>query len=143
MIIDRHVSPALARRIEESGDARLWVREMEDVTVVLRAHGAHLSASEETRVRGLVAADDAEPFAPTSPVRVHYSTGRIVRHDSLGAALAAIRETHEDAVAYHEDGREVTGSARIRGTARVLVWEDEESSEDDDGARAIASIRLA
>jgi hypothetical protein len=65
-MIIRTPSPALRRRIEAIGDGPLIARDIvPGETRVLRWSGSELSEPEQRRVAGLLAADDAEPFAKT------------------------------------------------------------------------------
>lgn len=69
------------------------------------------------------------------PVIVTYTDGSSDdRYDSYAAAIVALEATYEDCVAEH-DGDLTDGGDR------TLVWADESSSVDDDGANAVASIR--
>ena len=64
-------------------------------------------------------------YAPHTTI--HYATGRHVTYATRDEAVEAIMATYPDAVVY-DDG------------ARALVWRDEVSAADDDGARAIAEL---
>ena len=71
------------------------------------------------------------------PVTVDYADGSSDDHyDSYDAAIAAIEARYPDAVTSHDGDLSEGGD-------RTLVWSDEESSIDDDGQCAIASIRWA
>lgn len=60
--------------------------------------------------------------------RIVFSGGRAEEtHESLGEAMTAIKATWPDAYFYANDDR-------------VLVWENEARSEEDDGMAAVASI---
>jgi hypothetical protein len=63
-------------------------------------------------------------YAPHTTI--HYATGRHVTYATRDEAVEAIMATYPDAVVY-DDGR-------------TLVWRDEASARDDDGARAIAEL---
>lgn len=70
----------------------------------------------------------------------HSNGSRTTQHDSLESAEQAVRDTYGDACYIHDDWQ----SAGYHGDAevtRLLVWSDETSSENDDGANAVASIR--
>ena len=67
--------------------------------------------------------------------RVRYSNGREVRGIvSYEAAQAEVRSTYPDAEIGHD------GDLSERSGERTLCWASEEDSDDDDGARAVASI---
>jgi hypothetical protein len=62
--------------------------------------------------------------------QISYTNGRkSSEHDSLESAKAEILATWEDAYFYANDDR-------------VLAWANEQDSDDDDGAKAVASIWL-
>jgi hypothetical protein len=65
---------------------------------------------------------------------VHWTFGRVDEYNSYDEAVAAIRAEHPDAEIGHAGDLSDGGD-------RTLVWADEAASVDDDGARAIASIR--
>jgi hypothetical protein len=58
---------------------------------------------------------------------IHYSTGRHTTYPTRDEAVEAITAAYPDAVVYDDGGR-------------TLVWRDEASATDDDGARAIAEL---
>jgi len=64
-------------------------------------------------------------YAPHTTIK--YAHGRHVTYATRDEAVEAIMATYPDAVVY-DDG------------ARALVWRDEVSAADDDGARAIAEL---
>lgn len=71
----------------------------------------------------------------TRPVIVTYTDGSSDdRYESYADAIAALEASHEDCVAEHDGDL-------MDGGDRTLVWADEPSSIDDDGANAVASIR--
>lgn len=61
---------------------------------------------------------------------INYTNGRTT-HDTLtlGEALDHLRAEYPDMVTCDND------------PARLLVWESEADAEDDDGGRAVASVR--
>jgi hypothetical protein len=64
-------------------------------------------------------------------IRVRYShTSQVDKFADLDAALASLRSVYGEEIATEGD----------LDDGRVLVWRDEESSLNDDGARAVASI---
>jgi len=65
---------------------------------------------------------------------VKRSNGRTTEHETYQAALDACREEWGTEIVAEHDGDLMSGGER------TLVWEDESSSVDDDGARAVASI---
>lgn len=66
---------------------------------------------------------------------IHYADGRIERgYDTTQDCLDAIEESYPDYYAGHDGDLSEGGD-------RTLVWACEAHSENDDGARAIASIR--
>ena len=67
-----------------------------------------------------------------------YSNGTTETVVDFEAALAAVRATHPEAVAY-QDGGEISDNDDV-GSGRILIWADEASSVNDDGANAIAEI---
>jgi len=67
-----------------------------------------------------------------------YTNGTEQTHDDLYDAMDAIRADYPDAVFFDESGFEiVVGNS---DAARILVWETEEESINDDGESAIAEI---
>jgi hypothetical protein len=67
---------------------------------------------------------------------VRYSNGRMVTGlESYAQAIAEVTSTYESAAIGH-DG-DLTG-----GGDRTLCWASEDDAENDDGARAVASIYL-
>lgn len=66
---------------------------------------------------------------------IHYSNGHVSRGlESTQACLDEIEQLHPDYWAGHDGDLEEGGD-------RTLVWACEADSIDDDGARAVASIR--
>lgn len=73
----------------------------------------------------------------TRPVIVTYTDlSSEDSYESYADAIAALESAYADCVAEH-DGDLTDGGDR------TLVWADEASSLDDDGANAVASIRWA
>lgn len=66
-------------------------------------------------------------MSTTSIYEVQRSNGRTTEHDTYADAMATCR-------------REWPEMVDERGEDRTLVWANEASSVDDDGARAVASI---
>lgn len=64
-------------------------------------------------------------YAPHTTI--HYANGRHVTYETRDEAIEAIMAAYPDAVIYDDGGR-------------TLVWRDQEASENDDGARAIAEF---
>lgn len=80
-----------------------------------------------------------EEMWPTTVVRFHLHhtwerTGRVEYFDSYDAAVAAARAIWSAAHIGHDGDIECGGD-------RTLVWSSDEDSQDDDGSRAVASIR--
>ena len=67
---------------------------------------------------------------------ISYTDGRTVETDSYEAAVATIEAEYPDAAIGHDGDLSDGGD-------RTLCWADEASSVNDDGAHAVASIRLA
>lgn len=77
------------------------------------------------------------PGEPNRPVTVTYTDGRTENYASYEAALDSLGvEYGPDMVAEHDGDL-------TEGGDRTLVWEDEKSGKNDDGAKAVASIRWA
>jgi hypothetical protein len=80
---------------------------------------------------------------------ITYTSGYQSEVPTLQDALVAIREQYPEAVFYADDGVEVVLETEdvvadlAREGARVLAWENEAQSDNDDGQRAVASLRLA
>ncbi|MDE2106125.1 MAG: hypothetical protein KGL39_53375 [Patescibacteria group bacterium] len=68
-----------------------------------------------------------------------YSDGTICNAADLADALAAVRLNYPDAVAY-QGGSRVDETDDVRYGGRILIWADEASSVNDDGAKAVAVI---
>lgn len=74
---------------------------------------------------------------------INHSNGCTETHETLQGAIDALRADHPECVAYFADGAPVKSTHdKIHPNSgdRVLVWETEADSVDDDGTRAIASI---
>ena len=67
--------------------------------------------------------------------RLTYSHGQTETFGTYAAACAAVRAVYRSAVIGHEGDI-------ARGGERTLVWADAETAKNDDGSRAIASIRV-
>lgn len=91
------------------------------------ADGEYLGADDDG-VEPLFASD-----APIRPVFVSYTDGREESYGSFREAVAALAVTYPDMVAEHDGDLSEGGD-------RTLVWSDEASSVNDDGARAVAMI---
>jgi hypothetical protein len=70
----------------------------------------------------------------TMTFEIHRSDGRVTRHDSYTDALETCEAEWGEDVEIGHDGDLTDGGDR------TLVWRDEASSIDDDGAHAVASI---
>ena len=70
----------------------------------------------------------------------HSNGTRTTQHDSEDAALASVHAIYGDDCCIHDDWQ-AAGWRGDNEIERLLVWSDEESSESDDGAQAVASIR--
>lgn len=68
--------------------------------------------------------------------QIDWTDGRTESHDTYEAACDAVTAEYPDAEIGH-DGDLTDGGDR------TLCWADEASSANDDGARAVASIRRA
>jgi hypothetical protein len=76
-------------------------------------------------------------------VRVTFTNSeRAQEHDSIAEAFTALRERWPDLYAVGDGGWEADETTEDIGE-RILVWETEDESTDDDGARAVASIKAA
>jgi hypothetical protein len=74
-------------------------------------------------------------MANTAYAVKHTHTCQVDTFDTLDEALDALREVYGDDI-------EVDGTEDLdQSHGRALVWRDEADSVDDDGARAVASIR--
>jgi hypothetical protein len=72
-------------------------------------------------------------------IRIKHTHGITETHGTLSEALSALREVYgEDIAVYGPDGGPLEEPSLRMG--RALVWQDEASSVDDDGARAVASL---
>ena len=67
--------------------------------------------------------------------RINYTDGRRDVADSYDAALNLIQAEYPDAICEHDGDLSDGGD-------RTLCWADEASSVNDDGAHAVASIRV-
>lgn len=77
---------------------------------------------------------DAECCEASQVVTVKYSDGRCESYESYDAAIASVTEEYPDAEIGHDGDLECGGD-------RTLCWPDAESAANDDGRRAIATIR--
>ena len=67
---------------------------------------------------------------------IKYSNGETDNTENIVAAMTAIMRAYPQAVFYTQCGNDVTPKT----TSRVLAWENEGASYNDDGSKAIASI---
>ena len=67
---------------------------------------------------------------------ISYTDGRTDEASSYADAIAIIRAEYPDAVTEHDGDLSDAGD-------RTLCWSDEASSLNDDGANAVASIRIS
>ena len=79
-------------------------------------------------------------------IAIKHTHGVTEIHPDLDSAIAALREVYGDEIAiYGTDGFGLKPGDNAEwsfGHGRALVWQDEASSVDDDGARAVASVSL-
>lgn len=75
---------------------------------------------------------------------IKHTHGITENYSTLGEALSELRLIYgPETVVYGPDGGRIDeGSdvAEVLARGRALVWQDEESSVDDTGARAVASL---
>jgi hypothetical protein len=75
-------------------------------------------------------------------IKIQHTHGTTETHDTLDAALDALREVYGDEIVTAGPmGWPVDSAADLR-SGRGLVWQDEAASVDDDGVRAVASLSL-
>lgn len=81
--------------------------------------------------------------SPKMNIVVRHSNGTRKTYQTFCDAIAGLRVKYGDrVVAFDSSCVECTHARAYPGsTERVLVWEDEESSHGDSGARAVAEIR--
>jgi hypothetical protein len=72
-------------------------------------------------------------------MKMKYSDGTICNAADFADAMASVRLNYPDAVAY-QGGSEVDGDDDVAMGGRILIWADEASSANDDGANAVAVI---
>ena len=80
-------------------------------------------------------------------IQIDYTTGYTDQVDTLQEAIDQVKEKYADAVFYSYDGwgilyedEAALDSLRTPDVGRILVWRNEEDADNDDGARAIASL---
>lgn len=71
-------------------------------------------------------------------MELKYANGSSETVNDFEAALAAVRSTYPDAVAYH-GGFEPSANDDVV-TGQILFRADEDSSVNDDGANAVAEV---
>ena len=76
---------------------------------------------------------------------ISYANGRTDTFRNFRVAMKTLRDEYPDLYAIHEVGQAevATSDTSIDGELgghRVLVWANEDESEDDAGARTVASI---
>jgi len=82
-------------------------------------------------------------------IEIRYSNGSEAMVDTLAEAMVHVQSTYPEAVFYTQDGCELVlpdaadEAALASEDARILAWPTEAASVNDDGARAIASLRGA
>jgi hypothetical protein len=69
--------------------------------------------------------------------KIKHTHGQTEVHEGWEAAWAALVAVHGDDL-YAYDSGEV--DAAVAPTGHALVWQTEDDSVDDDGARAVASV---
>jgi hypothetical protein len=85
----------------------------------------------------------------TAMIEITYTNGSNATVPTLAEAVEQVRTHYPDAVFYDDSGWEVIYGAPCgeidlqREGTRMLAWEDAAASENDDGARAVASLRYA
>ena len=74
--------------------------------------------------------------------KVTYTNGNASEtHATLADAFRSLLARFPDLSAYTDDGCRVNEEApEWHAVERIIVWENEDDSEEDDGARAVASI---
>jgi len=72
-------------------------------------------------------------------MKMKYSDGTICNAADFADAMASVRLNYPDAVAY-QGGSEISDDDDVTCGGRILIWADEASSVNDDGANAIAEI---
>jgi hypothetical protein len=82
-------------------------------------------------------------------IEIRYTNGATQMVDTLKDAIDIITALEADAVFYDQHGfayrwtEEEVQCGMLEEDARILAWRCEEESINDDGAKAIASLRLA
>ena len=79
---------------------------------------------------------------------IHYANGRLVNATSLQDAMDRVKDDYPT-VSFRDDfgyeilfaDEDVVYDMTIREGARLLCWENDERSVNDDGQHAVASIR--
>ena len=71
-------------------------------------------------------------------MKIKYSNGTTETVVDFEAAMASVRATHPEAVAY-QDGGEIYDNDDVC-SGSILIWADEASSVNDDGVCAVAEI---
>lgn len=78
-------------------------------------------------------------------IKIKHTHGQTETCDTLADAFTSLRSVYGDDIVVCGPGgwdlRETSDVGTLR-TDRALVWQDEASSIDDDGARAVASLHL-
>lgn len=78
----------------------------------------------------------------SNTITIKHTHGISEAHADLDTAIAALREVYgPETVVYGADGGPLSDADTLR-LGRALVWQDEASSVDDDGANAVAAITL-
>lgn len=76
-------------------------------------------------------------------INVKHTHGSRETFADLDSALSALEDIYGDeVVAVAADGWDLADADQLR-IGRALVWRDEASSVDDDGARAVAAISIS
>lgn len=70
---------------------------------------------------------------------IHYSNGEVEAVADFAGVMKSVRQLFPDAVAY-QGGFEVTDDDEITSDEPIYVWQDESSSVNDSGAKAVAKI---
>ena len=74
-------------------------------------------------------------------MKITHTNGTVEHAASFATALELLRADYgDDVVVYDDEGSEVTGDEGMEHVTRALVWESEEDSRDDAGAKAVAKI---
>jgi hypothetical protein len=73
-------------------------------------------------------------------MKIKYSDGTMQNAADFADALEGVRANYPNAVAYQGGSNVAADDDVVHGGGRILIWANEEISQNDDGSNAVAVI---